>query len=232
MVKLIGISTGCFFKKDEPKDTNQILQALAVLSLDAVELNAILACELETLGLSIKNRKFLDACNYVALHMPANIYYDGSRSSQDLVARANMLVAQYRIQNAIIHPYRIEDWASVQDLPLSIENLHPNEGWGFDRIREALEIYPRLKLTLDVSHELAWSDANLERYLMFADRIVSVHVGFSRYGRGNLRDSTLLKQAESIKELEVPLILEEPLSLDNMDSVRDELDCLRQFYMT
>src|SRR3989344_5918039 len=89
-----------------------------------------------------------------------------------------------------------------------------------------------LKLVLYTSHTMSFNNMEIKKYIdIYRERIAGIHLStFNNYKNHNLlhkTDKSILKHLDIIKELRVPLILEEKFNHMQKDNIKKELSFIR-----
>lgn len=116
--------------------------------------------------------------------------------------------------------YSLDDVKKTQKLPIEL-------------YEELFKKYEELKLTFDVGHALAHGKHELDAILnKFSDKIIQVHFHDMRYGEDHQQFycTENPKKYERVKTLNVPIVIEEVFKKLDLDEVKKEIDCVRNYF--
>ncbi len=116
--------------------------------------------------------------------------------------------------------YSLDDVKKTQKLPIEL-------------YEELFKKYNKLKLTFDVGHALAHGKQELETLLdKFFDKIVQVHFHDNKNGDDHRQfyNTDDPKKYECIKALNTPIVIEEVFQKLDLDEVKKEIDCVKNYF--
>jgi endonuclease IV len=177
-----------------------------------------------------KDFEILKNYDFVSIHAPF-------RLSTDLVTKKEfektikLIKNDYEKMNAkhiVFHPTQ-KIPAKLPKMNYVTENLNPKKGFyrpknGFETI---LNTKSDWNLCLDVSHAYDWGVDETQRIVKkWNKRIKSVHLSNNRYHRDHLNfekvSKKFLKSIEPIKDLNVPIIIEEDMKYTKISEIKKE----------
>ena len=209
-----------------------IFKIISSLDVDGIEL---------TLGKDFNERKLQESDESVFKNYKHNSIHSPFRFSLKYCSIEEMfqgleILKDYskRINSThiIAHPVQIfpEDFDKNSSLNFLTENLNPKKGKDRPRLgyEVALKNNPGLGLCLDVSHAYDWS-INETDYVVsnWKHRIKQVHFSNNRYHKDHLVfekvSRSFLKSIEPLRELNVPIVIEEDMPYSKVNDIKDEL---------
>lgn len=116
--------------------------------------------------------------------------------------------------------HSLNDVKRTQTLPLEL-------------YEELFKKYYKLKLTFDVGHALAHGKAELDTIMdKFSDKMVQVHFHDNRYGEDHQQfyQTNDPEKYERVKNLNIPIVIEEVFEKLDLDGVKKEIDCVRKYF--
>lgn len=229
--QILGFALGSVWRWAQSENRNGLLGPLKRLDIAGVELTFSDPEALQRFRLSKQNTEWLKSLPYVSIHAPFNLF--SLEKKKDILAHLQIVSTLYRqtgAQNVVVHPTRSDSIKLLEefDFSISIENMHPKDGFDIPALSSIFSTYPEYRLCLDVSHAYLWSPRETGHLIRtFRDRISQIHLS-GTYRKKCHQSLTIVTKTfmESIKELKtlnVPLIVEEDFQTKNIEHVRKEL---------
>jgi hypothetical protein len=222
-------ATGNLWRLIGKKDIFQIISSLDV---DGIELS--LGKDFNERVLTESNQVIFKNYSLNSIHSPfrftlkyvsENEIFDGLSILQDYSKRINS-------KHIVIHPTQVlpKDFFQKSSLSFLTENLNPQKG--IDRPRLGYEVAlnenTSMGLCLDVSHAYDYG-VNETEYIVkkWKHKIKQVHFSNNRYHNDHFNfkkvGKSFLKSIEPLRELNVPIVLEEDMKFTTVKEIKDEL---------
>jgi endonuclease IV len=210
-----------------------IFEIISELDVDGVEY---------TYGKHFNDRKLkekdfdlLNNYSFVSMHSPFKLSLDLT-SKKEFDKTINLIKKDYKKMNAkhiVFHP-TTKLPKKIPKMNYVIENLNQKKGdnrprLGFEKVLKNKE----WGLCLDVSHSFDWGETETERIVKkWKKRIKSVHFSNNRYHKDHLTfekvSKLFLKSIEPIKELNVPIVIEEDMPYTKISEIKKEIKRVRE----
>ncbi len=233
MKNLICLATGNLARWFWPIDINKILEVYRKLEIDGVELTFNTLQQFLEFEPAKANIKFLQNLKYRSIHAPLDFYFDDSFKSKIVIRKIKELYKTISADNLVIHPDKITDYNMVRGMNISTENLAKRKNIGINRIAELLEKYPWLRLVLDTTHALSYSEYKAIKMIkMFEDRISEIHLSDINNGRGHYEVSECRKMARFsyLRTIDVPIVIESMIKVSDINRLEREIRIVRNFF--
>jgi len=190
--------------------------------------------------LTEKDVNFLRTLDYVSLHAPFRFgseYYSNDEISSGLKS-LSLDYSKIKAKCIVVHPNRTvpRDFFKKSNMLIVTENLNPRRNdsgrkrLGFEKV---LNLNPDDGLCLDVSHAYLWSENETGRIVKkWKHRIKQVHFSNTFRGADHLSfkkiSARFLKSIEPLRELEVPIIIEEDMNSCSLTSIKSEIKLIKK----
>ncbi|MFA5763835.1 MAG: hypothetical protein WC915_03400 [archaeon] len=178
----------------------------------------------------LKNYK----CNSV--HSPFKLSID-LVSENEFNQTMNLIVSDYKKMNAkqiVVHPQNILP-SKLPKLNFITENMTPKKDivdrrFSFEKILEKNDDFG---LCLDASHAYFWGAQETEMIVKkWKKRIKQVHFSNNRYNKDHLTfekvGKDFLKSIEPLKDLNVPIVIEEDMPYTKVNDIKKEIKRVRE----
>lgn len=239
--RLVCVATGAMWRWWRHPNSNNLLEHLRQLAIDGVELTFANKKSLYSFSLSSLHRRWIRQLSYVSIHAPFKLVAEAD-GVEDVIRQLGLLKELYhdlRAKTLIIHPNNLPPTNLLEplDMDISTENLPPNRTVSLAELKKILTARSGMRLCLDVSHAYRVSPhetADLVRE--FCGRISQVHFSGTYRNRqhGSLQrvSGPFLDSIQPVKQLNCPVVLEEDISMTNMEYLRQEITHLRKLLDT
>jgi endonuclease IV len=177
--------------------------------------------------------------SYVSIHSPFKLSLD-LMDKKEFFSTFKKIEKDYKKMNAkniVVHPTQNDFFPKKLNSKMNFvtENLNPKKGknrpkLGFEKI---LNKNKNWGLCLDVSHAYGWGIEETERIVKkWKKRIKEVHFSNNRYHIDHLSfekvSRDFLKSIEPLKELDVPIIIEEDMRYSKISEIKKEVERVRK----
>ncbi|MFA5931680.1 MAG: hypothetical protein WC821_05215 [archaeon] len=210
---------------------------IANLNVDGVEVSY--GKTLEERALYEKDFEILNNYDFVSMHSPFKLIF-GAKSESEIEKNITKMYVDYKKANAkeiVIHPTENLSKRLIDkfDINWVTENLNPKKYQ--DRPRDGFEIVlnenPSFNMCLDVSHAYDWGASETQRVVSkWKHRIKQIHFSNNRYHKDHLMfkkvSKDFLKSIDPIRELNVPIIIEEDMGTPNLQEIKEEIKRIRK----
>lgn len=237
MKKIISFASGTIWRWT--KNSDALINYAKKLDISGFEITFASKEDLYSFSLSGENRSWLKNLDYVSIHAPFHLVSESENEKEitrqlDIISR---LYDEINAKNVVIHP---DDLPAPQitkkyKFKISTENLPPQNNITVSDLRNIFEKYPEIGLCLDVSHAYLWSQyetGNLVR--SFKNKICQIHLSgtYKKKDHQSLRNVTkdFLLSIKPLKELDVPIIIEEDIHEKDLIFVKDELEFVQKYF--
>lgn len=241
MERIFSFALGNIWRWDTSTNRNVLIDLVRKLDVSGVELTLATKEELYAFNLSWKNKQWLRGLGYVTIHAPFKLFKDSENEEAVLnqLDEISRIYDEVNAKNVIIHP---EDDLFTSDIlknckfELSVENLPRTSGVPIAELRKIFTKYPRMRLCLDVSHAYSWSKFETGKLIKaFQNRISQIHFSgtYRKKDHQSLRgvSKEFLRSIQTIKNLEVPLVIEEDIERKTLQYVKEELEYIRNLFV-
>jgi hypothetical protein len=240
MERVFSFALGNIWRWNTSTNRNVLIDFVRKLDVSGVELTLATKEELYSFSLSWKNKRWLRRLSYVTIHAPFRLFKDSENEKEVLnqIDEISRIYDNINAKNVIIHP---EDDLFNSDIlkncefELSTENLPRTSGVSISDLRKVLTKHPRMRLCLDVSHAYSWSKFETGKLIKaFKDRISQIHFSgtYRKRDHQSLRgvSKDFLLSIQPMKNLEVPLVMEEDIEPRSFQYVKEELEYIRNLF--
>jgi hypothetical protein len=213
-----------------------IFKIISSLDIDGIEL---------TLGKDFNERKLIESEEEIFRNYKNNSIHSPFQFSLKYCSEEEMfngleILKNYskRIKSTQIITHSVQlfpkNFNEQSGLNFLTENLNPKKGKDRPRLgfEVALNNNPDLGLCLDASHAYDWS-INETEYIVskWKHRISQVHFSNNRYHKDHLTfekvSRSFLKSIEPLRELNVPIVIEEDMPYSKVNDIKEELKRVR-----
>lgn len=239
MNRILCFATGCLWRLCDKKNRANLIkyaQRVEKFGIRGVELTIAKKEELYKTKLSPEQTKWLRSLDYVSIHAPFRLLRRAD-NLEEVIKQLDCIDRIYRKTNArmvIIHPLDLPPKRLLDryDMNFSTENLPKKRHVTIPMLKKIFKEYPKLGLCLDVAHAYLWSRFETERLVRdFKSKITQIHLSGTYKGRDHLSlqqvTPIFLKSIKSIKELKVPIIIEEDIKNKNMQFIEKEINHIK-----
>jgi sugar phosphate isomerase/epimerase len=240
MKRVFSFSLGNIWRWDTSANRNVLIDFIRDLDVSGVELTFSTKEELYSFSLSCNNEHWLKNLDYVTIHAPFGLF-EKSEDEKEVVKQITDISRLYdniHAKNVIVHPEN--DLVNSElfkncKFDVSTENLPRKNGVSIPDLKKILNKHPRMRLCLDVSHAYTWSKFETDKLVKaFKGRISQIHFSgtYRKKEHKSLRDVTkeFLLSIQSIKKLEVPIVIEEDMEIRSLEYVKEELEYVRNLF--
>ncbi|MFA5358045.1 MAG: hypothetical protein WC308_03955 [archaeon] len=224
---LVCFATGNFWRFANRKD---FFERIRQFGFEGIELT--LGKRFGERETPVKNFKWIKKKRYVSIHSPFKMVRI-VESEEELLLMFRKIKQDYASANAkslIVHPYEMPSEKILKKIGMNIvtENME-NRKWqnrlSFERV---LKKYPSVGLCLDVSHAYSWSPNETARIIKkWKPQIRQVHFSNCRYKKCHVGfakvSEKFIKSIMPLKELDVPIVIEEDMRSFGIESTKKEL---------
>lgn len=220
MKKTFSFALGCLWRWHDSKNSGELIKYIKKLGVSGVEITLGHKEEISAFNISNKNKKWLKSLDYVSIHAPFSLLKE-AKDQNEVISQLDAIKNLYKevnARNVIIHLDNLPSPKILEkyDFNISTENLTPKSRLGIAQMKKIFRKYPKIKLCLDVSHAYLWSELETKRIVdNFGYRISQVHFSgtYRKKDHQSLRGVTkrFLRSIEPIKELHVPIVIEEDI---------------------
>jgi endonuclease IV len=234
--RIFSFALGNIWRWTKSKNIAVLVDYAKQLDISGVEVTFASKEELYFFELSEDNELWLKNLDYVSIHAPFNLVR-GSKNEKEVIRQLDIiskLYADINAENLIIHPNELPspEMLKKYDLDVSTENLPLESYTSVSNLRSTFKEYPDMGLCLDVSH--AYLRAQNETSILinaFEDRISQIHLSGTHKNKDHqsLRNVTeeFLSSIQSIKELNVPVVIEEDIEIKDLEYVKKEIEYIK-----
>ena len=240
MKRVFSFALGNIWRWDTSTNRNVLIDFARKLDVSGVELTLATKEELYSFSLSWKNKHWLRRLSYVTIHAPFRLFKDSENEKEVLnqIDEISRIYDNINAKNVIIHPeYDLfkSDILKNCEFELSTENLPRTSGVSISDLRKVLTKHPRMRLCLDVSHAYSWSKFETGKLIKaFKDRISQIHFSgtYRKRDHQSLRrvSKEFLLSIQPMKNLEIPLVIEEDIETRSFQYVKEELEYIRNLF--
>ncbi len=235
----IGFSTGCLYGSVKDINSNEVVNFIANISKDVIEISCLDISALN--GIKLIKPEILNQFSFKSFHAPAiGFEYKNNKETKSLFKEITSLHIKHNFDIVVIHPDKITDLDLVSKylgkLPLAIENMNSAKrtGRNIEELSQILEKY-EFKVLLDLLHiHSVDTTMHLVKDIeeKYKDRISAIHLSgedMMREGRGVHLPLYLTKQVkivEAIPSKNLPVIIESPVN--SLEKLRLEYEYIKR----
>jgi len=240
MKSLFSFALGNIWRWSNSKNRNSLINYIKKLDISGVELTLATKEELYSFSISKPNKKWLRNLEYVTIHAPFRLYQDAENEGE-VIKQINVISKichDLNCKNIIIHPVTKMfnlDLLNDCEFQVSVENLPQKSSISILNLQEILHKYSNIKFCLDISHAYSWSKFETGKLIdVFQDRISQIH--FSGSYRRKFHQSlqkvskAFLFSIQPIKQLDVPIVIEEDMEPNALEYVKGEIEYIKNFF--
>ncbi len=240
MKSVFSFALGNIWRWSNSKNRNTLINSVKKLDISGVELTFSTKEELYSFSLSKPNKKWLRNLEYVTIHAPFRLYQDGENEGQVIkqIKVISKIYHDLNCKNVIIHPdtkmFHL-DLLNEYEFKVSVENLPQKNSISILNLGEILDKYSHINFCLDISHAYSWSKFETAKLIdVFQDRISQIHFSgsYRRKFHQSLRkvSKAFLFSIQPIKQLEVPIVIEEDMQPNSLEYVKEEIEYIKNFF--
>lgn len=232
MKRIFSFSLGNIAAWSTSKNRNDLIGFAKQLDVTGVEITLPTSNDLYLFELSEDNRSWLLSLEYVTIHAPFRLLSDTRNDMLTQIDRISMIYDDVNAKNVVIHPATSPLALEILEIcpfHVSLENLPPKSRISSSDIKRLMDEHPHLKLCIDVSHAYLWSKSETGILTEnFQNRISQIHLSgtYRKKDHQSLRSvsSDFLLSIAPIKELDVPMVVEENMTAGSLAYVKKELE--------
>jgi len=239
-MRIYSFALGGIWKWTKSNNIGDLVGYAKKLDISGVEVTFASKEEVYAFNLSINNKSWLKSLDYVTIHAPFD-FIQKSEDDIDIIKQLEVISELYDevdAKNVIIHPDALpaQEILENYDFNISTENLPKKKHKrhvSIHDLEKILQRYPEMGLCLDVSHAYRCSKFETEKLVKrFKNRISQIHLSGTYRGKDHksLREVTnnFLLSIEPIKELDVPIVIEENIEIKNIRYIQNEIDYIKK----
>lgn len=219
---------------------NVLLDDIKKLDISGVELTFATKKELYAFKPSEPNKRWLQSLDYVTIHAPFRLYEDSENEAEvaDQIEIISKMYHDLMAKNVIVHP----EWKlfnsgllNTCNVNISVENLPRKSSISTPDLQAIFERHPQCRFCLDVSHAYSWSKYETRKLIdAFQEKISQIHFSghYRKKDHQSLRkvSKAFLFSIQPIKYLEVPIVIEEDMAPNSLESVKEEIKFIKKFF--
>jgi hypothetical protein len=213
-----------------------IFKTISQLNVDGIELT--LGADFVQRLPSESDERFFKNYSLNSIHSPRNFSLEFVSQKEMIVGLDILEDYSKRLQSKsiILHPTQIlpKNFLKYSQLNFLTENLNPMNGMNRPRLgyETALNENPSFGLCIDVSHAYDYGINEVEYIVKkWKHKIKQVHFSNNRYHKDHLSfkkvGKSFLKSIEPLRELTVPIVLEEDMKFTKVNEIKEELKRVR-----
>jgi len=239
MKRIFSFSLGNIWSWTPSKNRNDLIKYARKLDVSGVEVTFAYKEEAYAFKLSENNRSWLRQLDYVTIHAPFRLVRR-AKDEEEVIKQLDMISRIYDDINAkdvIIHPIDLPapEILKRYDFNISTENLPPKCHIAIPDLRKILHKYSKMGLCLDAAHAYLWSKYETGKLIEdFADKISQIHFSgtYRNKDHQSLRNFTknFLESIQPIKELDVPIVIEEDIKVRSLDNLVEEVEYVKSLF--
>jgi len=220
MKKTFSFALGCLWRWHDSKNRGELIKYVEKLGVSGVEITLGYKEEISAFKISDKDKKWLKSLDYVSIHAPFSLLKE-AKDQNEVISQLDAIKSLYQevnAKNVIIHPDNLPSPKILEkyNFNISTENLMPRSKMGIAQMKKIFRKYPKNRLCLDVSHAYLWSELETKKIVdNFGEKISQIHLSgtYRKKDHQSLRGVTkkFLRSIEPIKELRVPIVIEEDI---------------------
>jgi sugar phosphate isomerase/epimerase len=202
------------------------------LDVSGVEITFASKEALYSFKLSKNDKSWLKSLDYISIHAPFNLVKE-SKNKEEVIKQLSAILKLYEdvnAKNVVIHPDDLPNLKILEKYKFNIstENLPPGRHITLSYLRKILNTYPNIRFCLDVSHAYTHSKYETNKLInAFKHKISQIHFSgtYRRRYHQSLRSVTgdFLSSIQHVKELSVPIIIEESIETKSLKFVKEEI---------
>ena len=234
----IGFATGSLYRTEIPFDER--IKLYYSLGADAIELSFATPNQLFDYHLSEQAKNNIEKFASVSIHAPwKEVRYWDNSETQKIIDKLRTLCSKLPVEGLVLHPDTIDNFEILDQsgLPFLLENMDRRKSYGThpEQFRELKRKY-NFGFVLDIQHAYEHDSS-----MQLAKELIDVmgnklkHMHISGYSESEIHVPThCAVNKKEITEilrmgLNVPIILEGILLEDIQNSIKKELEYIRNF---
>jgi hypothetical protein len=239
MKRIFSFALGNVWSWTTSKNRDNLIKYARKLDVSGVEITFASKEEVYAFKLSEENRAWLRQLDYVTIHAPFSLVR-GSENEEEIIKQLNLISGVYNdinAKNVIIHSISLPSPEMLKEynFNVSTENTELRGRVTIPDLKKILNQYPNIGLCLDVTHAYNWSKYETGNLVKaFKDRISQIHLSgtYKRKYHQSMRNVTkdFLLSIEPIKELNVPIVIEEDIKVKSQRYLKDEVAYIKSIF--
>lgn len=233
MARIFSFALGYLTEHFSGKEARVLLDFLEKMCVSGVELTFASEKRLYSFNPPAGIKKRLRRLKYVTIHAPWEPADEKKVINRlDFIAK---LYVEIGAKNVIIHPNNLPATEVLKryNFKISTENLKKKRNIAISELKKIFNKYPKIGFCLDTSHAYSWSKYETGKLIKaFKDRITQIHLSARYKGSDHvpLRKASkdFLFSIKPIKNLNVPIVIEETIKKTNLKSVRKEIEYIKK----
>lgn len=229
--RIIGIASGCFWKFDRSPNRDALIKYVAETGVEGIELTFYGINGLKAFFLSDSSREYLKMTRFTSIHSPDLKRIKNKRQEMyAILCELEKLYYEIEADYIVFHPDSIKDYGIFRRFSFNtaIENLDKDKRISDSMLLKILTEHPDLWFCLDVAHAYSWSEDETSFLVeKLKKRVSHIHLSGSDGERCHLplNDSQprYMNSLRIIKEINVPIIIEEDIPPGSVSSFKQDL---------
>ncbi len=235
MARIFSFALGNIWQWE--KKRADLVKYVRKLDIAGVELTIASPKELFEFKLSSSDRKWLKNLDYVSIHAP---FFDFGSNKDKSLAKKGMdhifkLYKEVGAKNVVIHIDELppKNLLKNYNFNISTENFEEKKHYIVSALRKVFAEYPKMGLCLDISHTYTFNKNETKKLIKeFKSRITQVHFSgtYRKKCHRSLRNVSrdFLWSIKPLKELDVPIVIEEDIKKKSIKYLKDELAYIKK----
>lgn len=239
--RIFSLSTGNFYQWVKSKSEydhgyyDYIIGICRKFEIDGIEIFFAFNESVRKFSINEENLRWLRSLDYVTVHAPVK-FPKKDEDAAETLERISRIYKKINAKHLIIHPVNFPRRKILDrfDFKVSTENLGRKRNIPISEIKKIVE-KNNIGLCLDVAHAYFWSKHETRKIIKtFGKRITQVHfsaafrrkphVSFGIAGRD------FIYSARPVRNLEVPIIIEQKMETRGTDFVKSEIRRIKSFF--
>lgn len=239
MKRIFSFALGNVWSWTSSKNRDDLIKYARTLDVSGVEITFASKEEVCAFKLSNDNLSWLRQLDYVTIHAPFHLNRD-SEDENEVIKQLDMISEMYNninAKNVIIHTVSLPSPRILKkySFKVSTENTELRGHVTIPDLKKIFNQYPKIGLCLDVTHAYNWSKYETGNLVKaFKDKITQVHLSgnYRRKYHQSMRSVTkdFLLSIEPIKELKVPIVIEEDIKVKSQKYLKEEVDYIKNIF--
>ena len=197
------------------------------LDISGIELMFSSFNELFLFSPSPQDIKWIRKLDYVSIHAP----FEAVNSNTEMIQQLDRLNEIYNLIDAqvvVIHPTNLPPPKILNKYTFAACTENTKRRTTISSLKKIFRKYPRLGLCIDVSHAYLQSEKETSKLIKtFQEKIVQIHMSGAHNGEDHLSlrgtSKRFLRSIIPIKNLDVPIIIEEDITSPSIGDLRKEI---------
>lgn len=232
-MRFLCFATGSVYRMHESLDRQ--IEYIKKFNFDGVELTLGRVKQVRNFRLKQSTIKYLNTLKYNSIHAPFSHTFKNAAKSKNLIKKLEEIASLINARHINFHPHKIKYFDDILSMKFkaTIENMEKGSGVKSGALKKIFKKHSKLGFVLDTTHPTMYSINKIGKlYRLFKNKLVAVHLSGAIKGKLHqplsLSNKRFIEELKFIKNLKVPVIIEENFGPKDENLAEKEIKFIRK----